>query len=210
MHGVLNLPNILTHNQAAEVQRLMADAITGGYDGSGVTVFFPDQLPKPVLDLVVVGALARVVRSALGPCEFLSLKPVVKDAERAFATPWHQDRSYWGGCAKWSLWLALDDVGPADGCLRTVPGSHRLVAEHEAHEGSDRGFAFRLPEPDPAVVRDVPLHGGDAVLFHDLLWHASHPPAPGRRRVALIPTYRPLGVVDSSTVWNRAVPVEPT
>lgn len=207
-HGALTLPNLLTRSQAAEMQRLVLDAIAGSRDGSGVTVFFPDQLPTPVLDLVVAGALGRAVRTALGPCEFLSLKPVVKDAERSFATPWHQDRPYWGGCAKWSLWLALDDVGPAEGCLRVVPGSHQRVSEHQTHDGSGRGFAHRLPEPDPAEIRDLPLRGGDAVLFHDLLWHASHPAAPGRQRVALIPTYRPLGAVDSSTVWDRALPVE--
>ncbi len=207
-HGSLTLANLLTRDRAAEVQREICAALAGNADGSGVTVFQADRLPAPLLQLAVSGPLAQAVRAAIGPCEFLSLKPVVKDAERSFATPWHQDRPYWGGCAKWSLWLALDDVGPAEGCLRIVPGSHRRAAEHQAHDSGGRGFSHRLPEPDPTEILDVPLQCGDAVLFHDLLWHASHAVAPGRRRVALIPTYRPLGVEDSSTVWDRAIPVE--
>jgi phytanoyl-CoA hydroxylase len=207
-HGAVIMSGILTRNQAAEVQHAICAALAGDTSDSGVTVFHADRLPAALLQLVVTGPLARAVRAAIGPCEFLSLKPVVKDAERSFATPWHQDRPYWGGCAKWSLWLALDDVGPAEGCLRIVPGSHHQTAEHQPHDGTGRGFAHRLSEPDPSRVRDVPLRAGDAVLFHDLLWHASHAVAPGRRRIALIPTYRPLGAADSSTVWNRAIPVE--
>jgi len=205
--GALLLPRLITSEQARACERSIRAVIADRQDPSGVTVLHPQDLPRELLALAIAGPLAKALHRAIGPCEFLSLKPVIKDAERAFATPWHQDHAYWGGCRKWSIWLALDDVGEAEGCLRVVPGSHRQASPHQPAPTTDRGFIHRMSEPDPASIRDLPLTRGDGVLFHDLLWHASYPLAPGRRRIALIPTYRSLGAVDSSTIWTQSVPI---
>jgi hypothetical protein len=101
---------------------------------------------------------------------------VVKDGVHDFATPWHQDRRYWGGCVKWTVWIALDQVDPGNGCLRVLRGSHQRDLGHDAPAGYGLGFVHRA----------------------DLLLHASHPCQAGRSRIALIPTYRVRGVVDDS------------
>ena len=207
--GALVIHGLLTPKVLMEAISLTHAALLDGVDGSGVRVFFPGDLDARLLTLVAGGRTAQMVEAALGPSEFLSLKPVVKDGGHAFATPWHQDRAYWGGCVKWSLWIALSPVGIDDGCLRVVRGSHHTEATHAGHHGTD-GFANRLPEPHLATVEDVLLNAGDAVLFHDLLWHASRPTAPGHSRVALIPTYRARGATDSSTVWTTAIPLRVT
>ena len=51
----------------------------------------------------------------------------VKDPGAVSPTPWHQDLNYWPteGRQVCSLWLALDDVGLANGGLEFVRGSHR-------------------------------------------------------------------------------------
>lgn len=42
---------------------------------------------------------------------------------------WHQDRNYWGaweeGSELFTAWIALSEVGPADGPMRFVRGSHQ-------------------------------------------------------------------------------------
>lgn len=205
--GARVFPGLLSPGQVGEAAALVHAAIADGMDSSGVRVFGPGDLAPRLLALVTGGAVARAVEDALGPSEFLSLKPVVKDGSHAFATPWHQDRPYWGGCVKWSLWIALTPVGLDDGCLRMVRGSHLAEAVHSGGQHGN-GFANRLPEPDPATVEDLILAPGDALLFHDLLWHASRPAQPGRSRLALIPTYRARGAADSSTAWSTAIPVE--
>ena len=40
---------------------------------------------------------------------------------------WHQDAAYWPlePMDVITVWLALDDSGPTNGCVRVIPGSHR-------------------------------------------------------------------------------------
>ena len=45
------------------------------------------------------------------------------------ATPWHEDSSYWNGRASTmagicTIWLAIDEATPENGCMRVIPGSH--------------------------------------------------------------------------------------
>lgn len=194
---------------AGAVRGLLAD----GLDASGVRVFRPQQLPSALRALLTGGALARTLAATLGHCDLLSVKPVVKDGGHGFATPWHQDRPYWGGCAKWSLWIALDRVDRGNGCLRVLRGSHGRDLGHQADGGDGRGFAHRL-QVDETAAEDAVLAAGDALLFHDLLLHASHPCQPGRSRIALIPTYRVRGLADDSHLarpdglWAEPMPVE--
>jgi hypothetical protein len=205
--GLLRCPGLWDAATVAEVAALVRAALASGLDGSGVRVLFPADLDPRLLRHLTTGPLARAVTAALGgPAEFLSVKPVVKDGGHGFATPWHQDRPYWGGCDKWSAWIALGDVDAGNGCLRVVPGSHQRAMAHRSHGGDPVGFVNRI-EGDPAGAVDVPLAAGDAIVFHDLLLHASHACAAGRSRVALIPTYRARGMRDESTVWDdpRAV-----
>src|SRR3954452_1836358 len=48
---------------------------------------------------------------------------------------WHQDGSYWplDPMEVVSLWLAIDDSVPENGCMRVIPGSHKtsLVPVHK-------------------------------------------------------------------------------
>lgn len=44
------------------------------------------------------------------------------------AVLWHQDGAYWNlqPMEAVTLWLAMDYSGPENGCLRMIPGSHKL------------------------------------------------------------------------------------
>src|SRR5947208_247855 len=48
---------------------------------------------------------------------------------------WHQDGSYWPlePMEVVTLWLAVDDSTPENGCLRVIPGSHKVgIKEHQS------------------------------------------------------------------------------
>lgn len=93
--------------------------------------------------------------------------------EAASALPLHQDPTFvdeaiW---ASGNIWIPLRDVGPDDGPLYVVPGSHRL----------NRGCrAFNQPFAYPALENRlrqmaVPIHArrGEAVIFLHSLCHFS-------------------------------------
>jgi phytanoyl-CoA hydroxylase len=180
----------LSETQAAkdEVQRLL----TTRKDHAGVFVGLAAASAH-------FAALARhpqlldAIEACLGPeIEFLSDKIVFKSASAGFGSPWHQDWPYWKGTHKLSVWIALDPATPANGCLKLLPGSHRSHFIHDGVAGPGEGFGNRLSEGaiDESLALTLPCMPGDAVLFHDLMLHASHPNATGEDRYALISTYR--------------------
>jgi phytanoyl-CoA hydroxylase len=119
-----------------------------------------------------------------------------------------KDYVYWGGSHKISAWIALDDATLANGCLKIVPDSHREAVEHESFDAPE-GFDKRINEEtgvDISKVVDVPLEAGSVLLFHDWLFHASHPNSSGADRYCLIPTFRSTVQPDSSTVWETTTP----
>ncbi len=137
---------------------------------------------------------------------FLSDKIVYKDSKTDFGSPWHQDYPYWNGSHKFSVWIALDDAAPENGCLKVIPGSHLLEAAHqEDHAANDlgAGFIHRLTEEDidPARAIDLAAFRGDAIIFHDLLFHSSYPNTSGKDRWALISTYKDGTLEDPAYEW---------
>lgn len=168
-------------------------ASTAEHGGSEVVLWYLDRCPPDLVRDLTTGAIAAAVGAALGPeAVFLSVKLVTKGRGEQRASPWHQDRPYWGGALpKYSLWLALDDATASSGCLRVVPGSHRRARAHQRGDEVQRfGHRLEITAAETACATDVPLRAGQAVLFHDLLLHASHPAGAGRLRRGLIATYR--------------------
>ncbi len=151
--------------------------------------------------------LAQALKEIVGDSVvFLSDKLVFKNASTDFGSPWHQDYSYWHGSHKLSVWIALDDADPANGCLRIVPGSHLSTVSHDGQATDDLGFVHRLDEKDidPALIVDLPTSTGDAIVFHDLLLHASYPNTSGADRWALISTYKDGTQPDPDYSWAKA------
>ena len=137
--------------------------------------------------------LVDIIEAIIGPnVEFLSDKVVYKDDDKHVASPWHQDWPYWEGTHKISVWVALDDASPENGCLKLMPGSHLTSVIHDGDRSDGSGFGHRIrPEIiDENAAVTAPIEAGGAVFFHDLTLHASHPNSERRERWTWIPTYR--------------------
>jgi ectoine hydroxylase-related dioxygenase (phytanoyl-CoA dioxygenase family) len=65
------------------------------------------------------------------------------------AIPWHQDGQYWPirPIATCSVWIALDDATPENGCMRYIPGSHK-ARKLEQHHRQQHGAEAAGPDID--------------------------------------------------------------
>lgn len=205
-NGYLILRRLFTPEEMAACKQAARAAVEEHAGPSGVFVWMCDKIP-PLFDRIacndrLAGALSRLI----GPnIEFLSAKPVFKSGRVTFASPWHQDFAYWGGATKYSVWIALEDATPENGCLKVIPGSHTRVVDH-SNIRDVNGFANRIldDELEGYEVASVPLDTGDALVFHDCLLHSSYPNTSGRERWSFIPTYRDASIPDDSTVWESS------
>lgn len=198
-------PSVMAAWKKQIVRRI--EAVDPDKVSKGMQVWRPSGLDPAVQGMIGDDRLVAVLRSLIGPnVEFLSVKPVFKNRETSFASPWHQDWFYWRGSHKVSVWICLDGADRFNGCLKVLPTSHRSVAEMvEIH--SPNTFVKQIPETDinEFESQTLELKAGDAVFFHDLLVHSSYPNTNGRERWALIPTYRDASISDDSTTWDQAM-----
>jgi len=152
----------------------------------------------------IVAALRRI----LGPhVVFLNDKLVRKSADTDFGSPWHQDYPYWKGSHKLSVWIALDAATAGNGCLKVIPGSHRVgVLDHGGDANDGHGFNNRLTSDLVNEEEAVPVEveAGSAIIFGDLLFHASYPNTSGKDRWALISTYKNGSEPDPPYDWASA------
>jgi len=109
---------------------------------------------------------------------------------------WHQDGSYWPlePMEVVTLWLAVDDSLPENGCMRVIPGTHRL-ALHELQRRTDVDSVLSS-QIDPSLVDesqavDLALEAGDVSVHHPSLIHGSNANTSSKRRCGLTIRYIP-------------------
>ena len=112
-----------------------------------------------------------------------------KPAGNGKATPWHQDGEYWPirPLATCTVWLAVDDATPENGCLRIIRGSHRNrdLLKHETNPSTELTLNQELlkSEYDEAKAVDLVLKRGQISLHDVFLVHGSEPnTSPNPRR----------------------------
>ena len=95
----------------------------------------------------------------------------------------HQDNFYAQSeqNAYGSAWLALEDIGPENGGLIVLPGSHKEPLlemndiEYDDNFGQDRGSVSREVEiPEGYEHVDIRVEAGDVVFIHGHVIHGSH------------------------------------
>ena len=124
----------------------------------------------------LVGRLEQL----LGPSYFCPLAHhncvMTKHAAYSSDTGWHQDIRYWSFAEPElvTVWLALGTERPDHGCLRVIPGSHRMALEKSRF---DEALFFRddLPENRALIeqAQHAVLDAGDVLFFHCKTLHAA-------------------------------------
>lgn len=165
---------------------------------SGWNPGLPEALCDQWLALAGHPALLERVRSVLGPDVILwGSQLFCKPAGDGLEVPWHQDGQYWPirPLSTCSVWLAIDDATPENGCMRFIPGSHRerAVVPHRLDERD--GLALNQSADDAHFdvdsAADDSLRAGEFSLHDVYLIHGSNPNRSGRRRAGAVFRYMP-------------------
>jgi ectoine hydroxylase-related dioxygenase (phytanoyl-CoA dioxygenase family) len=123
---------------------------------------------------------------------------VFKSPEGQKQFPWHQDDGYTPVTPSpyLTLWLALNDATPENGCISVMPGSHRRGLL--PHKQSDIGLVCHDAEdPDQGVL--VPVNAGSLAVFWSLTMHKSGANLSSGPRKAFVIQYAHAGVKNAVT-----------
>lgn len=207
--GYVVVPGLYEASEMLRWKKVIQEALQAERfnDPSGVRVWMANQFVPGLLDAMVGPKISPILHDILGPdVEFLSAKAVFKNGATRFASPWHQDWFYWSGSTKLSVWIAMDDARIDNGCLKIIPATHHKIFD-KVKTQEKIGFDNRISDEDLAGLPVVSLEckRGDAVFFHDLLVHASHPNVSGGDRWSFISTYRNSSIEDDSKIWSSSV-----
>ena len=123
---------------------------------------------------------------------------VFKMPETPREFPWHQDDGYTPvkPAPYLTLWLALNDATPENGCISVLPGSWKrgLVP----HKPSPLGLVCHdADDPDQGVR--VPVPSGSMAVFWSLTMHKSGPNVSNGPRKAYVIQYAPAGLRIAAT-----------
>jgi hypothetical protein len=108
---------------------------------------------------------------------------------------WHQDGAYWPlePMEVITLWLAIDDSTPENGCLRVIPGSHRGHL-HQLRQREDVDSVLgseSATDVDERLAVDLALAAGDVEVHHPSIMHGSNANTSPMRRCGLTIRYIP-------------------
>ncbi|HEX8496878.1 MAG TPA: phytanoyl-CoA dioxygenase family protein [Actinomycetales bacterium] len=111
------------------------------------------------------------------------------------AVLWHQDGAFWPlePMKVVTLWLAVDDSTPENGCLRVVPGSHRnalLDMRDRPDVESVLGAEIEV-DVDEADAADMVMTKGSVEVHHPNIIHGSNANTSPNRRAGLTIRYIP-------------------
>jgi ectoine hydroxylase-related dioxygenase (phytanoyl-CoA dioxygenase family) len=129
-----------------------------------------------------------------------------KPALKGRRTPWHQDGEYWPvrPIATCTVWIAVDDSTPANGCLRVIKGSHkaRRLFRHETNASQDLTLNQELApsEFDERDAVDIVLKAGQVSLHDVFLVHGSEPNTSPNPRRGMTLRFMP-----TTSVFDRAL-----
>jgi phytanoyl-CoA hydroxylase len=127
---------------------------------------------------------------------------------------WHQDGAYWKlePMEGITLWLAVDESTSENGCLRMIPGSHKLPLQMPESRTNTPNMLFSSINTtivenliEASAVVDVVLQPGDVSIHHPQVVHGSEPNTSPKRRCGL-----DMGFIKTSTrISNQGLYLDP-
>ncbi len=109
----------------------------------------------------------------------------LKPARAGAPTNWHQDNGYFSIADPTmgvGMWTAVHEANEANGTMRLIPGTHRVVYEHTRDPDSDHHVRCYPPE-DQAIYANLPA--GGCVFFCFGIAHATGANQTDRDRAGL-------------------------
>ena len=194
------LERLLRDNAEVAPESLVCPHIPNGarHDAAAAAKWFEFATDPGVLDLVT---------QLIGPDVILWGSQVFcKPALTGREVPWHQDGQYWPirPLATCSVWIALDDVSPENGCMRYIAGSHRSrgLLPHRIRPGNDIVLNQEIDPAsmDTAAVMDDVLPAGGFSLHDVYLVHGSNANRSARRRAGFVVRFMP-----ATSLFDRSV-----
>jgi len=148
-----------------------------------------------------------MVNQVIGPDIALwNMSFFAKPAHDGKRTPWHQDGEYWPirPLANCTVWIAIDDATPDNGCMRFIPGSHkqRRLLKHGRTDADDVTLNLELAahEYDESTAIDVTLEAGQISLHDVYLVHGSEANRSDKPRRGMT-----LRLMPTASVFDRSL-----
>ena len=155
----------------------------------------PSKYQSWLLNTTYVRNATQIAHQVLSPKSFMTFDFVLlKPAGVGGGTPWHQDEAYLDpkyDHSTLTFWMPLQDVGPSDGCMAYLPGSHlRGVFEHRSVHGDPRAHAYEcattIPQEESVLC---PLPAGACAIHGQRTMHRSSNNTSSVDRYAYIITF---------------------
>lgn len=156
-----------------------------------------------LLEFLLSDEVLDLVEPIIGPNIGLwSSHFISKPPRTGKATPWHEDSSYWNGRISTmegicTVWLAMDEATPENGCMRVIPESHASgsagFSEYEAVDSAKNIFSSQIkPEtiPEERAVYFA-LQPNECSLHEARLIHGAQANTSDKRRAGYTMRYFP-------------------
>ena len=124
--------------------------------------------------------LLDVVEALVGPnIALFAADYICKPPLKGRAVEWHQDGHYWPlePMDVVTIWFAVTRSVRANGCVRFIPGSHRMDLQPHSAERDEARMLRKVDEAalDESLAVDIELEAGDISVHHPHLLHGSEP-----------------------------------
>ncbi|MEM7324423.1 MAG: phytanoyl-CoA dioxygenase family protein [Actinomycetota bacterium] len=121
---------------------------------------------------------------------------------------WHQDSTYWGldNRELVSVWVALSVADETAGCMRVLPGSHRVTLNHDETYDPDNLLTRgqHINDIDPGDTVAMALRPGQASFHNVATAHGSGQNNGTDRRIGLSLHYMPPHTRQTIGDWDSA------
>lgn len=182
----------------------------------------PEHLHHPLIRndafwvrLVTDDRLLDIAELFLGPnLACFTSHYICKPAFNGHPVLWHQDGAYWNlePMEGITLWLAVDESTSENGCLKMIPGSHKLPLQVPELRTDKPNMLFSSMNEtvvenliETAGVVDIVLQPGDVSIHHPQIVHGSEPNTSPKRRCGL-----DIGFIKTSTrISNQELYLDP-
>lgn len=199
--GYLSPIRVLSDAEVSTYRTKLEAIEAGGTEQANHLKFKPHLVFTFLDDLIRHPKILDAVEDVLGPdilCWGTNF--FTKEPKTTNFISWHQDLTYWGlePADIVTAWVALSPATVASGCMRFVPGTHKMeIVPHNDTFADDnmltRGQEVAV-EVDEDDAVDIELKPGEMSLHHVKLIHGSNANSSDDRRIGFAIRYIPAYV----------------